>query len=62
MSSEDTKILEFNRYQKPDSTIHYLCRSWILEKIDGGEKSPKNSSTTKVCKHIPSGFPTSHVL
>ena len=28
----------------------------IIEKIDGGKNNPKNSFTTKVSEHIPSGF------
>ena len=58
MLYEDTELLEFNQYQKSDKTpfiIHaYLER--IIEKIDGRKNNPKNSSTTKVSEHIPSGF------
>ena len=39
MSCEETKILEFNQYQKPD----------------GCKINPKNSLTTKVDENIPSG-------
>ena len=28
----------------------------MIEKIDGCKNNPENSSTTKVSKHIPSGF------
>ena len=35
MLSEDTKILEFNQYQKIwQSTIYYLCRSWMYNRKD----------------------------
>ena len=66
MSSEDTKILEFNQYQKPDkaSFIIHADLECIIEKIDGyGCKNhPENSSTTKVSKHTPSGFSMSTLL
>ena len=32
-----------------------------MEKIDGCENNPENSSTTKVSKHIPSGFSMSTI-
>ena len=44
--SEDTKILEFNQYQKSDKTPF----------IDGCKNHTQNSSTTKIREHIPSGF------
>ena len=58
MSSEDTKILEFNQYQKSDKApfIIYAELECIIEKIDGCKNNPGNLSTTKVSKHIPSGF------
>ena len=58
MPSEDTKILEFNQYQKSDKPpfIIYADLEWILEKIDGCKNNRENSSTSKVSKHIPSGF------
>ena len=58
MPSEDTKILEFNQSQKCDQApfIIYAGLSCIIEKIDGCKNNPENSSTTKVSKHIPSGF------
>ena len=48
MLSEDTKILEFNKYQKSDKApfIIYPDLECILE----------NSSITKLSEHIPSGF------
>ena len=58
MPSEDTKILEFNQYQKSDeaSFIIYSDHECIIETIDGCKNNPENSSTTKVSKHIPSSF------
>ena len=58
MSSEDTKILEFNQYQKSDKApfVIYADLESIIEKTDGCKNNPQNSSTTKVSKHIPSGF------
>ena len=58
MPSEDTKILEFNQYQKSDKApfIIYADLQFIIEKIDGSKNNPENSSTTKVSEHIPSGF------
>ena len=58
MPFEDTKILEFNRYQKPDKALFiiYADLEYIIEKIDGCKSNPENSSTAKVSEHIPSGF------
>ena len=58
MPSEDTKILEFNQYQKSDKApfIIYANLECIIEKIDGCRNNPENSSTTKESEHIPSGF------
>ena len=58
MPSDDTKILEFNQYQKSDKAtfIIYADLKCIIEKIDGFKNNPENSSTTKVSKHIPSDF------
>ena len=58
MPSEDTKMLEFNQYQKSGKApfIIYADLEWILEKIDGYKNNHENSSTKKVSKHIPSGF------
>ena len=58
MHSEDTKILEFNQYQKSDKApfISYADLQWIIEKIDGYKNDPENSSKTKVSEHILSGF------
>ena len=58
MPSEDTKILQFNQYQKSDKApfIIYADLECLTEKTDGCKNNPENSSTTKVIKHIPSGF------
>ena len=56
--SEDTKILEFNEYQKLDKApcIIYADLECIIEMIDGSKNIHENSSAAKVSKHIPSGF------
>ena len=58
MPSEDTKILEFNQYQKSDKApfIIYADLECIIEKIDGCKNNPENLSTKKVSTHIPSGL------
>ena len=64
MSSEDTKILEFNQYQKSDkgTFIIYADFECMIEKIGGCKNNPENSSKTKVREHIPSGFSMSTIL
>ena len=54
MPSEDTKILEFNQYQKSDKApfIIYADLECVLEKIYGCKNSPENSYITKVSEHI----------
>ena len=61
--SEDTKILEFNQYQKFDKApfIIYADLECIIEKIDECKNNPENSSTTKVNEHIPTGFSKSTI-
>ena len=63
MPSGDTKILEFNQYQRSDKApfIFYADLEYLIEKIDGCNNNPKNSSTRKVSKHIPSGFSMSTI-
>ena len=63
MSYEDTKILEFNVYQKSDKVpfIIYADLECIIDKINGCRNNPENSSTTKVNEHIPSGFSMSTI-
>ena len=64
MSSEDTKILEFNQYQRIDKApfIIYADLECLIEKIDGCKNNPGNLSTTVVGNHIPSGFSMSPIL
>ena len=56
--SEETKILEFNQYQKSDKVpfILYANLEYIIERTDRCKNIFENSSTTKVSEHIPSGF------
>ena len=63
MPSEDTKILEFNQYQKSDKApfIIYAGLECLIEKTDGFKNNHKNSFTTKVCKHIPSDISMSTI-
>ena len=63
MPSKDTKVLELNQYQKSDKApfIIYADLQCIIEKIDGCKNNLKNSSTTKVSRHIKSGFSMSTV-
>ena len=63
MPSEDTKILEFNQYQKSDEApfIIYADLECIIEKIDRCKNNPEISSTTKVSENIPSGFSMSTI-
>ena len=58
MPFEDTKILEFNQYQKSDKAP-FIIQADIkctLEKTDGCKRNPENSFTTKVSKYISVGF------
>ena len=58
MPFEDTKIWEFNQYQKLDTPpfIIYADLEYIINKADGCKNYPENPSTSKVREHIPSGF------
>ena len=64
MPSEDTKILEFNQYQKSDKAtfIIHADLECIIDKIDGCKNNPENSYTAKVTEHIPSCFAMSTIL
>ena len=55
MPSEDSKILEYNQYQKPDKEQFIIFGDLVclIEKIDGCINNPEKSSTEKVGKHIP---------
>ena len=63
MPSENTKILEFTQSQKSNKVplIIYTNLGCIIEMIDGCKNNPENSSTTKLSKHIPSGFSMSTI-
>ena len=64
MTSEDTKILEFNQYKKSDETqfIIYADLRCLKQKNDGCKNNPENSSATKASKHISLSFPMSTIL
>ena len=61
--SDNTKILEFHQYQKSDKApfIIQAVFECMIEKIGGCKNNPENSATTKVSKHIPSGFSISTI-
>ena len=63
MPCEHTKILKFNQDQKSDKApfIIYADLQCVLKKINGYKNNPKNSSKTKVSKHILSGFSMSTI-
>ena len=63
MPSEDTEILESNQYQKSDKALFiiYADLECIIQKINGCNNNPENSSTAKVSKHIPSSFSMSTI-
>ena len=63
MSSKDTKILEFNQYQKSDKVpfIIYADLECLIEKIDGCKDGPENSFTAKEREHILLGFSISTI-
>ena len=63
MPSEDTKILEFNHYQKFDKApfIIYADFECLIEKTDGCKNNPENSPVTKVGKHNQSDFSMSTI-
>ena len=59
VSSKDTKVLEFDQYQKSEKApfVIYADLKYLIEKIDGCKNNPENSSTTKISELIPPGFP-----
>ena len=63
MPFEDTKILEFNQYQKYDKALFIIYADFecIIEKIDGCKNFPEDSPTSKVSEHIPSCFSMSTI-
>ena len=63
MSSEDTKILEFNQYKKYVKVpfITYADLECLIKKIDGCKNNLVNLSTTKISRHTSSGFSMSTI-
>ena len=63
MPFEDTKILQFNQYQKSDEApfIIYADLDYLIQRTDGCKNNPENSSTTKVSEHTPSGLSVSTI-
>ena len=61
--SEDTKIFEFNQYQKSHKTplLIYANIKCLIEVTDGCKSNPENSSTAKVSVHIRSCFSMSTI-
>ena len=64
MLSKDNETLELNQYQKCHKALFVICTDLecVIEKIDRCKNNPENSSTTRVSKHIPSGFSMSTIL
>ena len=52
--SEDTRMLEFNQYQKSNKTpfIIYADLESLIVKIDGCKNNPKKSSPRRVSERI----------
>ena len=63
MSSEDTKILEFNQYHISDKApfLIYADLESSIIKIDRCKNNQDKSSATKVSEHILSGFSVSTI-
>ena len=62
--SENTKLLEFNQYQKFDKTpfIIYSDLESLIENIDGCKNNPERSFTTKASENKPLGSSMSTIL
>ena len=58
ISSEDTKILRFNQYQKSYKTPFFIYADLesLIEKMNECKNIPEKSSTAKVGEDISSGF------
>ena len=58
MSQEDKKILKYNHGEKSMEVpfIIYADLESLLEKMTTCNNNPERSSTTKINKHIPSGY------
>ena len=50
MPSKDTKILEFNQHQISDEASFIISADLecLIQRIDGCESNPENSSTPKI--------------
>ena len=63
MPSKNTKILQFNYYQKSDKipcTI-YVAFKTLIKTVDGCRNSSEKSSRAKVDEHIPCVYPISAI-
>ena len=63
MSSEDTKILQFNQNQKFDQTPFaiYADLKSLIKRIDGCKDNFEKWFTTKMFEHIPCGYSVSKI-
>ena len=59
MHSEDTRILEFNQYQKSDNISAIISADLepLMKIIGRCKNNSEKSSTIKVGEHIPCGYP-----
>ena len=59
MHSEDTRILQFNQYQKSDNMSSIISADLepLMKIIGGCKNNSEKSSTIKVGEHIPCGYP-----
>ena len=57
MAKEDNKVLKYNHGEKSikDPLIIHADLKYLLEKMSTSHNNPKNSLTTKINKHTPSG-------
>ena len=62
MPVEDTKILEFNQYQKSNKAafVIYVDPECLIEKIDECKNNRESPYTAKESEHIPSDFSILH--
>ena len=58
MSKENSKMLKYNHGEKSMKApfLIYADLQFLLERINICHNNPKNSSTTKINKHTPSGY------
>ena len=58
MPTKDNNIIKYNRGEKSIKMLFTICPDLecLLEKIDTCENDPNKSYTTKMNKHIPSGY------